>query len=949
MGKLFKRGATLALAGVLTASTVFPALNVQADADIAAENQSEISQFMDCFFPMPIMDPDGLSTDCWGAAEVGPRDRHNGLEDDDMSDYSYWDGGIIKDEASGKYYMFASRWDQRGGHEGVGEYPGWRRSEAIYAVSDNLYGPYVDQGLIWPDYHGGVGHNVYPFVLSDSDPLYAEGYRYGIVLGDPWEVGGTIHVSKTLENGGDWTHLDQMNCDGSFTMTNISIFVRPDGRYQAVSRTGDIATTDSVNGPWHVESNGLWWNLPGLDTSVNDMEDPVMWYSDGMYHCLVNKWDAKQAYYITSLDGFTNWTLQEGKAYTPHQNFLSYEDGTENNWTKLERPNVYIEDGELKAMLLSVINVEKTDDRPNDQNGSKIIVTPFDGAALKDFADDRYVGLLPEGDSNIQTWQNERYNNYGRQPYLQVQGVPGVAGLGESGNSGWWWPDDWNYDCKIGFLKYDLSELETEKEIESAYLSLNYLGKKAGDADTDSVRVVLSDPDWWEGWGKDEDTSEDDITCLNLPKLQYDAADLENTSVVSEEFPINEGAKTVKTDVTKLVKEFQEKYPDGQHISFALNETQGVNRLHFGSKDAGEGYGARLIINYKEDSTVQADNSSLKLAIGMAEKMEAEQAKSNCYTEDTWAAVQTALDEARTLVENPEAAQQAVDNALLNLITACNLLESNAQRTGLKAAIDGTKAILADSTALEAYTPESVQAVRDALAYAESVYALEGADQTTINAAATGLMTAVNSLLIEQGDTRLDVLIRKAEELLKNKDQYTDASAAALEEALEAAKTIAADSQATPEAEKKAYDDLAAAMTALVRKAEKSELKNALDKANEILANFADYVADTITGLAAATEKAQGIYDDQNADAFEVGNAVKELVSEILKARLKGDVNMDGNVDTADSAEVLQYAAECKELTEEQHKAADVNEDGVSDSSDAAGILQYASEKKVEF
>ena len=58
---------------------------------------------------------------------------------------------------------------------------------------------------------------------------------------------------------------------------------------------------------------------------------------------------------------------------------------------------------------------------------------------------------------------------------------------------------------KIGFLKYDLSQYEAEnegKEIESAYLSLNYLGKGAGDAKTDRVRVVLSDTEWKELAGK---------------------------------------------------------------------------------------------------------------------------------------------------------------------------------------------------------------------------------------------------------------------------------------------------------------------------------------------------------------------------------------------------------------------------------------------------------------
>ncbi|MFQ7550178.1 MAG: hypothetical protein ACLRMZ_07660, partial [Blautia marasmi] len=245
---------------------------------------------------------------------------------------------------------------------------------------------------------------------------------------------------------------------------------------------------------------------------------------------------------MTSFDGLTNWTLHEGAAYTPYENFLSYEDGTENNWTKLERPNVYIENGELKAMLLSVINVEKVEDRADDQNGSKIIVTPFDGAALKKLAEGRSAGILPAGDTNAQTWQNERYYNYGGQPYIQMQRDSGVAGLGESGESGWWWPD-WDYDCKIGFLKYDLPD--TEKEIESAYLSLIYLGKKLGSAETDSICVVLSDPDWQEGTGKEEDTAEDDLAGLNFPKLYYDVTDLENTSAVSEEFATGEGLKTV--------------------------------------------------------------------------------------------------------------------------------------------------------------------------------------------------------------------------------------------------------------------------------------------------------------------------------------------------------------------------------------------------------------------
>lgn len=864
--KRVKQVTTLMLAGTVVFSALGQPVLVQAaETDITAQQQKEIKQFMDGFLPMPIVDPNGLTTECWGAEHVGPRDQQNGLEDSDMSDYSYWDGGIIKDEETGKYYMFASRWNQAGGHWGQDGIDGWQGSQAIYAVSDNLYGPYEDQGPIWPDYYEGAGHNVFPFKLSENDPLREEGYKYGIVVSDVGkhgnEVNGTLHIAKSLD--GEWEHRGKIQVDtNNFALSNISILVRPDGRYQAINRNGDIATSDSLTGNWNVESTRLWWNVEGMSSDC--IEDPVIWYSDGLYHCVVNKWDAKYAYYLTSKDGLTNWVCHAGTAYSPTKQFLEYEDGTENNWTKLERPNVYIEDGSLKAVTFAVIDVEKEQDFGNDDHGSKVIVVPFDGESLKNFAESRYEGLAPVGDTNIQTWQNERYNNYGGMKSFHIQRQPDTEGLGDAGNSGWWWPDDWNYDNKIGFLKYDLSQYEAEnegKEIESAYLSLNYLGKGAGDADTDRVRVVLADTDWYEGTGWEQDTPEEDVACLNMPKLNYDVNDLENTSAVSEEFATNDGGKTVKVDVTKLVQQFKEENPDGQQIAFALNETESGNRLRFGAKEAGEGYGARLVVNYTdaeepENPSETADKTALNLAVTMAEKLEAEQTESGSYTEETWEAVQTALDEARILLENPETTQAEADSAFLKLMTAINLLESDVQKAGLGAAIEGAKAILADASALADYTPESVEAVRSALAEAEAVYADTEATQTVINQAATNLMTAVNNLLVTETDNRLDILIQKAEELLQKEDQYTSDSVQALKDALEAAKEAAAKKDATEQEINDAYNALAEAMASLVRVANKAELENALNKANEILTDAGKYTDSSLEGLQEAKDAA---------------------------------------------------------------------------------------------
>ncbi len=101
----------------------------------------------------------------------------------------------------------------------------------------------------------------------------------------------------------------------------------------------------------------------------------------------------------------------------------------------------------------------------------------------------------------------------------------------------------------------------------------------------------------------------------------------------------------------------------------------------------------------------------------------------------------------------------------------------------------------------------------------------------------------------------------------------------------------------------------------------------------------------TISGLEGVKTDAQAVYEDEEADADTTGEALKKLIAEILKARLLGDVDLNGSVDTQDAAELLEYNAELKELTQEQAEAGDVNRDSVSDTGDASMILEFSAEK----
>ena len=322
---------------------------------------------MDYFGSTPIVGK--LSTNAWGAAEVGPRDQKNGLEDASMAEWDYWDGQIIKGR-DGKYHLFASRWPDAKGHNG------WFESKAIHAVSDNLIGPYVDKGLCWPDNGAGKGHNVTALVLPDDS--------YAVVVSETRP--GDVFSSKSLD--GPWTHLGSIKlADNEFSklgrMSNVSLMVRPDGAFEIVPRSGAILISKTgILGPYTVQGPSVYDGIPEMkDMNKHYLEDPVVWFSGGLYHIVVNDWYARRAYHLTSPNGIKDWKFR-GVAYDPTARFLRYTEGTVNHWHKMERPGVVIENGHVVAMSLAVMDNAKELQKGKTGHGSKIVVIPFDGAAL---------------------------------------------------------------------------------------------------------------------------------------------------------------------------------------------------------------------------------------------------------------------------------------------------------------------------------------------------------------------------------------------------------------------------------------------------------------------------------------------------------------------------------------------------------------------------------------
>ena len=224
--------------------------------------------------------------------------------------------------------------------------------------------------MCWPDNEGGKGHNVTAVELLDSS--------YAIIVSDTRP--GDVFTSKSLD--GPWAYQGSIKVDAngfsaSGTTANLSIIVRPDGRYLIAPRSGAMMlSTTGIMGPYKVQGTSVYPNIAGLDNST--AEDPVIWYSGGLYHIVVNWFAARKAYHLTSPDGINNWT-NAGLAYDPTTDFVRYTDGTVNHWGNMERPGVFIENGHVTHFTFAVTDVLKSQDAGNDGHGSKVIVVPFDG------------------------------------------------------------------------------------------------------------------------------------------------------------------------------------------------------------------------------------------------------------------------------------------------------------------------------------------------------------------------------------------------------------------------------------------------------------------------------------------------------------------------------------------------------------------------------------------
>jgi len=362
--------------------------------------------FEDYIKPMPTVAP--LSSASWGTAAL-PRDLSNGIESAMGAgvhpQWYYWDGQIIKAQ-DGKYHMFMSTFDA---NTNFGT--GWLNSDAYHAVSDtNVLGPYVRKDYVYST--GGStphkGHNVSAVELPDG--------TYAVIVSEV--VPFQIFKSSSLD--GPWTGCSPQSDIGA---SNISMFPRHDGKFQITERNGRIAIADTLCGhyvkqtptlaytpnPTDAQGNPVSGTIYAKRTSIPGVsnpgyiwqEDPHIWRSGGVYHVIYSGSGDRVGWHVYSQDGINDWQ-DNGYAWSPreYERLFCYEGtSTCNQWYKMERPGVVLEDGHPTHITWAVSDVDKDYDvLPGTNHGTKIIVVPFDGVTFDaDFGDGTVGGAPGEG------------------------------------------------------------------------------------------------------------------------------------------------------------------------------------------------------------------------------------------------------------------------------------------------------------------------------------------------------------------------------------------------------------------------------------------------------------------------------------------------------------------------------------------------------------------------
>jgi hypothetical protein len=110
-----------------------------------------------------------------------------------------------------------------------------------------------------------------------------------------------------------------------------------------------VATSDSPTGPFKKHPNPVFT----VEGERFPAEDPYIWWQDGKFRAIVKRMkhiDGKRIFSLVHYDSENGIDWQPARHHEISDRTVEWEDGEVQQFTHLERPQVYIEDGKPIAL-----------------------------------------------------------------------------------------------------------------------------------------------------------------------------------------------------------------------------------------------------------------------------------------------------------------------------------------------------------------------------------------------------------------------------------------------------------------------------------------------------------------------------------------------------------------------------------------------------------------------
>ena len=227
-------------------------------------------------------------------------------------------------------------------------------------------------------------------------------------------------------------------------------------------------------------------------------------------------------------------------------------------------------------------------------------------------------------------------------------------------------------------------------------------------------------------------------------------------------------------------------------------------------------------------------------------------------------------------------------------------------KENLLATINTAKEKLAEK---DAYTPESVKELEEAVEAAQKVYDKEDATKEEVDAAEKAVQAAQKALVKKETPKpeapvkkdELKAAVEDATKVVGDTEQYTEESLKTLQAAIDAANKVVDNEKATQAEVDEALKAVKAAQKALVKKetpkpeapASKDELKNTVKEAKELVEAKDQYTEESLAALQAAIDEANAVLDNPEATQAEIDAAVKAVKEAKAALKVKEDKKDD--------------------------------------------------------